>query len=365
MLEKSIRDIPNQRGCIQMLIEQRTERSAEETTGQFGINADGRTINGNLHHLERELMCFQNVGFNCAEIPVHGVDVVRGGRLVRSQLEKVCTILEQFDLGYTVHGPNGLNLMNLPHLELMRDVFKASIEFTHYIGSQVLVYHGGRFIPEEEIRFSRGIEISPETIKLMRKAEVENLKELAEYAYNLGVEICVENARPFNYNILPCYAEKLDELIELVCEVDRENVGITLDVGHAYLSAKHYDFDLIEAIRSAKVHIRHVHLHDNFGRLVSADEARQIDIVPFGSGDLHMPPGWGEIPFKDIFSALNGYSGVYVLEIRPRYKGYYENALQFCKTLSRGKEGSDISLDRITEKEIEMTVEEFVQASSK
>jgi sugar phosphate isomerase/epimerase len=53
-----------------------------------------------------------------------------------------------------------------------------------------------------------------------------------------------------------------------------------------------------------------------------------IHIAPFGANDMHIPPGWGEIPYREVFSCLKGYEGVVLLELKPRYSPYFEEALQ-------------------------------------
>lgn len=47
-----------------------------------------------------------------------------------------------------------------------------------------------------------------------------------------------------------------------------------------------------------------------------------------------MPIGWGEIPYREVFSRLKGYEGVLLLELRPRYRPYYAEALQETRRLA-------------------------------
>ena len=53
-----------------------------------------------------------------------------------------------------------------------------------------------------------------------------------------------------------------------------------------------------------------------------------------GKGDLHMPIGWGEIPYREVFSRLSGYEGVLMLELAPRYMPYYAEVLQDTRRLA-------------------------------
>ena len=51
-----------------------------------------------------------------------------------------------------------------------------------------------------------------------------------------------------------------------------------------------------------------------------------------------MPPGWGEIPHVQALSQLPEYQGIYVLELRPRFREHYAHALttirDFVSTVS-------------------------------
>ena len=66
-------------------------------------------------------------------------------------------------------------------------------------------------------------------------------------------------------------------------------IGMTLDVGHLNLAKKKgfEDKDLIKEVEQIAKHVKHIHLHDNFG-----------------SGDSHLPPGMGNVPIKEILEKL-------------------------------------------------------------
>ena len=38
-----------------------------------------------------------------------------------------------------------------------------------------------------------------------------------------------------------------------------------------------------------------------------------------GIGDLHLPIGWGNIPYEDVFRIMAGYDGIYILELQERF----------------------------------------------
>jgi sugar phosphate isomerase/epimerase len=118
--------------------------------------------------------------------------------------------------------------------------------------------------------------------------------------------------------------ERIEPVVERVARIRRPNVVMTLDVGHAMLAAAHFGFNLLEAVRTARPLVRHVHMNDNFGRY---DPLRlenftlyrtqtPADTFPLGKGDLHLPVGWGQIPLEDTLGLLQGYRGTVVHEYR-------------------------------------------------
>ena len=57
------------------------------------------------------------------------------------------------------------------------------------------------------------------------------------------------------------------------------------------------------------------------------------DLLPNGEGNLHLPPGWGDVPLDAVQVCLDGYAGWLTMEIRPRYRAHYEEALASTRSL--------------------------------
>lgn len=79
----------------------------------------------------------------------------------------------------------------------------------------------------------------------------------------------------------------------------------------------------------------HLHVHDSFGR-------PQASYKPFfvqennalGIGDLHMPLGWGDIDWDDIFADLEFLPDtVLMMEIGPRYRNEQPQSLERARAL--------------------------------
>ncbi len=118
----------------------------------------------------------------------------------------------------------------------------------------------------------------------------------------------------------------------MVRKVNRENMGITYDFGHAFLYYSCYGGgkeEFLTSIKEALPYLKHIHIHDNFGQAnVTPQDTPYINRLPFGEGDLHMPPGMGKIPYEKIFPLIKEYKGVAMMEIEPRYEPFYERALK-------------------------------------
>jgi sugar phosphate isomerase/epimerase len=314
------------------------------------INGDGDHFGGSLAQLEEDLTFFQQCGFDGVELSVPGLDVVSGGRLQSSQVDRVRAIVGRFDLTYTVHAPDQMNFA-FPHggrrggsdAAMDRDVFVASLDLCAAIGARVMVYHSGLIALQG---VAAGLETLPgdEELEEARQREVESLRALMPLAAERGVVVAMENRDPHPWEVATLrrcgVAEEqlvkyhagmsVPSLVAQVEAVDHPNLGLTLDFGHLFLAANQVGFDYLEAIRQAAPHVRHLHSSDNWGRLGGAVDSL-THRVPFGEGDVHLPPGWGAIPHVEALQQLPDYEGYYVLEIRPRFCEHLTAALETAR----------------------------------
>ncbi|SEA27959.1 Sugar phosphate isomerase/epimerase [Desulfuromusa kysingii] len=285
---------------------------------KIGSNISEVRIDGKLEHLRRDLDAFQEFGLTAAEIGVHGTDVIRHGKLDSGRLLAIQTILNQYPFAYSVHAPNPLNLMDEEDFDLHVDVMRSSLEFTQAIGAEIMVYHPGRFQAEESFG-PLGKVVRPED-QCQRLLDLE-----AEIILSFASEfpdqvIAMENARPYRYHSPYCYAETISALKEQVERINRKNVAITLDFGHLHMASKFYGFEEVAAVTQIAGLIRHCHVHDNFGGSVYHTDKQQTHQIPLGKGDSHMPIGWGDIDFDELFSCfMRHYQGLLITELRGRY----------------------------------------------
>ena len=265
---------------------------------QVGLNVHSGRIDGDIELLKRDLDAIESAGFDVAEIPVHGVDAVVNGKLRERRTKQVREILKEFGLEYTVHAPDILNLKDFKYPDVHRKVFAASIQFTAAIGAKAFIYHEGALK-------SNGEGITPEEA---RELEMDSLADLGKLAEAEGVTICIENVH-----------SSLIHLTKLIESIGEESVRLCCDIAHSYINANALGYDFLRSIRLAWPHIYHVHANDNFGKGKPGITPPYREALALGIGDLQLPIGWGTIPYEEVFGALDGYEGAYVLELQERF----------------------------------------------
>ena len=142
---------------------------------------------------------------------------------------------------------------------------------------------------------------------------VELLQITADLLQDTEIKVGIENA------ILPEMAlpEKIEELI---LSVDRENLGVHFDTGHANIVLRQ-DWmpldNISEYVSALKPNIVEVHLHDNDGKL-----------------DEHLLPGEGNADLLAALRALKNrdYEGTITVETIPRDTRKQKQIIQEAKT---------------------------------
>jgi sugar phosphate isomerase/epimerase len=237
------------------------------------------------------------------------LDLIRNGWLNEKGCSSILDMLSSYDFTYTAHAPYKTNLASPSMLKISDKIVRSCIDFCVMLGAQILVLHSGYITPDDEISESK-------SLKLL----ADSVRKIAEYAHDSGVLIGIENG-----DLGPTHlCRRIDWLVDVVKDVDMFNVGITFDFGHAYVSAGYYKFDFLKAVEKALPFMIHAHVNDNFGRFNPLSPHSTNHDLNFGFGDLHLPIGWGTIPYKDVFCLVKGtYNGIYTLELRPRFREYY------------------------------------------
>jgi sugar phosphate isomerase/epimerase len=118
----------------------------------------------------------------------------------------------------------------------------------------------------------------------------ETLQDLSGYAEDRDIKIAIEN---FPVPLFGCYPR---ELYQRIAALGIPNVGMCLDIGHAYVGG-----DLPALLSDVGDKVFAVHASDNRGRV-----------------DEHLPPGQGSVPWEVIITGLRqlDFRGPFVMEVR-------------------------------------------------
>jgi len=303
----------------------------------IGISINVKLINGSLVALKNVLGKVKKANFDVVELPLHGLDVIVGGKIRNKRLKEIKNILKSYPFNYCVHCPESLDLMNLKEIETEKAILKSSIEFLYEIGAHILVYHPGRYKSEIEILLRKQKRLNQRESERLKKIERDILKDFSSTLKEANVVLCMENARPFIGEKGYTYAEDIEGLVKQVKKIDDENIRIALDFGHAYLSTNFYNKNFLTTISKVKPYLKHLHLHDNFGYPSYFQEKDQNLLIVNGRGDMHMPPGWGKIPFKKAIQLLSPAGCFFIIELRPRYLEYIKESKQLLESLITDK----------------------------
>jgi sugar phosphate isomerase/epimerase len=307
----------------------------------IGIATDGPANSGLLRQLETELAYYDELGYRLVEINPLAFGLIVHGELRRAQLANYLAVLNNFDFRYSVHGLDRLNLAYDSRHEMCHRIMTCQIEICQAVDATRLVYHSGLQSLEAVYYEMRESLLTEEELTAGAKQEVTALKTLASVAADAGVVICMENIPPDwqEYKLLAHFGRPQSELVKhhpsLRVEaiigqleaIDHPNVAMTLDFAHLYIAAHSLNFDYLEAIGKAAPWVKHLHANDNFGQLDQGVDENG-DRLAFGEADLHLPPGWGSIPYREAFARLPDYEGDLILEIKPNFRDYFDEALK-------------------------------------
>ncbi len=207
-------------------------------------------------------------------------EVILEGHHLRSDYSPWRELLDSYSLDVSIHAPFAdLNIasMNARIREESLAQIKAAIEAGYQLEAGLVTVHSGRLSPYSMWYPDKA-----------REVNLRSIQELAEHAQEYGLLLCLENMPRYEGALL----SQVEELLELVAGFSRDELGITLDVGHAATCG-----DVVDYIEALNHRLVNIHLHDNRG-----------------DGDEHLAVGDGTIDFKAVFSRLKNYGGKYIIE---------------------------------------------------
>ena len=296
-----------------------------QTNGVAGTGISAHKRANDLSDFGAELDMIEALGVEFVELPTYDMDIVVGGRIRQPQLKRLKTACAGRSVGYSAHGPLAINFMDeawrLPrHME----VLKASLEVAAEVGAENYVIHSGLVHTQQ----GAGVEAAYERQR-------EWLSRGGDLAREHGLVLCVETL--FAGYKGEGHASSPARLAAELTAIDHPNVLATLDFSHAYLKL---DFDgrredFVEEIKALAPFSRHLHVHDSFGRQDDIWMFTEGERLAYGHGDLHLPVGWGDIPWETLMAECEFPEGVlFNIELKDRYWYAAQECVDATKALA-------------------------------
>lgn len=285
-----------------------------------GFGFTTQDLRPDLSNLDAVLGRIEDSGAGFAELALLSLDLVAGGRILparQRELERICA---RRQLGYTAHGPLTVNFMDVPNLALHKQVCRAMLELAGAVGARVMVQHTGivRAQPEPLLEGLYAI-------------QRDALAEMGEVARAAGTRIALENLFVEEPDLTTATPGRLATELRAV---DHPHVVGTLDFSHAYLMTSFCGTSFDEAVRAFAPVAGHLHVHDSFGRPPVIKGWTTSETMAFGMGDLHLPMGWGDIPFETLLPGLPVREGtVMTVELPARFWSELETVAATARRL--------------------------------
>ena len=247
---------------------------------------------GDLSTLDASLRAVADTGADACEIGIYAEEIVAGGRIIEERLKRVSAIAGQYSFRkLSLHGQIVSNFMDRENLHLQKRVVRAMLELCDRLGAGVLVHHCG------SAQLAEG-----ENAGDLDRMEREALHEMAELAKGYGTRIVLENiftTAPGQYRQTP------SEVAATVRAVGHSHLAALIDFSHAYIESSFKGLDFRQELRAMAEVAGHLHVHDSFGLPYTMKTFyHPAEATALGIGDLHLPLGWGDIAWEDIFSEL-------------------------------------------------------------
>ncbi|MCC6170337.1 MAG: sugar phosphate isomerase/epimerase [Caldilineaceae bacterium] len=153
---------------------------------------------------------------------------------------------------------------------------------------------------------------------------LRRMQRLEEMLAHIGLPRAALSAHHARLHIFP--------IVRQLEVIDHPAVGMTLEIAHLHIAAHDMGFDYLNAVAEAAPWVRHLHANDNFGRLDTGFDG-EPDRWPYGEADIHLPPGWGSIPYAEVFARLPEYAGDLILEIKSGFADYLGESLATMRAL--------------------------------
>ncbi len=281
-----------------------------------------------LQDLTRDLDEAEAHRVDFVELPLYQMRIIAGGRIIRPELDKLKALCAGRPFGYTIHGPLGINFLDEPQrLALHEEVLKLSLDISANLGASHYILHGGildaRDKDEMEARYGQ---------------QREALARFGEIAKAYGIIICVENLFTYTHTQIAALPSRLAQEI---AAIGHPNIAACLDFSHGFINSTLHGADVLAETMALAPLARHLHIHDSFGKPQTFKTYSRAESMAFGLGDLHLPIGWGAIPWDAIMTGAAFPDGVILnLELPPPFWGELSPCIEALRRMAQQIEGA-------------------------
>jgi D-psicose/D-tagatose/L-ribulose 3-epimerase len=242
---------------------------------QIGVNAWVWSSPINTEELGRLAPMIAGMGFDLVEVPIESttdLDYKKGGEIARANKLAVSVCAAMGPDRDLIHPDASIRTNGMDYVKHCIDAAK-TLGATNVVGP--LYSAVGRTWQQTADERKQDLDLL-----------VGQLRELATFAGERGVTICVEPLNRFETSFL----NLASQAIEVVDRVDHKSCGILLDTFHMNIEER----SIGDAIRAAGPRMRHLHTCEN-------DRGA---------------PGSGHVPWDEVAKACNdiGYKGPMVIE---------------------------------------------------
>jgi sugar phosphate isomerase/epimerase len=245
----------------------------------------------NFEQLRRNLDEAAALGAEFVELSLFGMDLIAGGRILPSQLRRLKEATSGRGLSFTAHGPIAVNFMQPREQRACHmAVAQATIEAAAELGAVHVVLHTGHTKAHSE-----------EAIEAAYAAQRECFAGLGSIAARQGIVIAVENIPVLEAGAHTALPSRLASEIEAI---GHPNVRGCLDLSHAAIACKARGADFFAEAKALARVARHLHIHDSFGDPFQLRTYTRAERLAYGLGDLHLPIGWGNLPWREMMTWL-------------------------------------------------------------
>ena len=287
------------------------------------IGFSGKCPNGDISALSDQITKLKEANVDSIEVPIYETDLICGKKINKPELKILKDTLLNRNFSYTVHGDLSVNFMDIENFDSHKEVLKRNIEISGEINASHLVTHFGQT--------TNKVYEKKDLYNSLLKKQNDCYLELAEYARNFNVILAIENLFPFtihNYAPLP------SEIANQLNIINHPNAKACLDISHGYINCTFRNVNFLEEMKKISPFSEHIHMHDSFGLIERIWAYIPAEYTSYGEGDLHLPLGWGDIPFNKIFSDSNFPKKLNLnFELPERYIKYFPENIDKAKNL--------------------------------